>query len=328
MYIWADDPISQKEVFFMKKTCLCLIAAGLLSGCSPHRNLSSSLSSTPLSDYLSPSMESRIADNKKPLTLPISVAIITVPGKESYHAIPPTALRQAAEKLKAQLLTQKKYIDSVYVVSQEDLSTRRNQGYMQSGGYGSQMGNPRGVSLDDIRNMYAVDVAIVLSHQQGQRNDQSGVAGLLDISIVGAFVVPGVTTKTSSVIDGMVIHIPSNAIIFRASGNDERSSLSTTHGEESTATNDSVAGILGATEDFGKSLTRSLAEFDRFDLSTAASASLLSKGIANGPNKTPGGASNDYWDNVNSFKRTGGSSFGALSLLLITGICFIKRRKE
>lgn len=287
-------------------SCLAAFCYASFTGCSHHYAMNSS--SLSLAEILEPTKDSRMASQKAPLSFPVAVAIINVPSNTRNYGqhVPNTTLRQAAEKLKQQLLSNSKYISSVAIVSQDDIKDK--------------------ISLGKIRAIYTSDVAIILSHQQDQRSNQSGVAGLMDVTVVGAFLVPGVEIKTSSVIDGKVIHIPSNAIIFRASGTDDRTSYSTSFAEKGNITEESVISILAATNDFGNSLTKTLEKFDTFDLAQALPVSSL--GNDEGNISANGKPANDYWQKVDTYKSTGGGAFGALALLLSIATCFAARRRK
>lgn len=284
---------------------LIVISFTTLFGCA-HSDIAKSSSSASLADIIEPVKDSRQTVQKTPLTLPASVAIVIVPSKKSYSHVPNTSLRLAAEKLKQQLLANPKYISSVSVVTGDDIEQK--------------------ISLEKIQAIYAADTAIILSYQQDQRSNQNGIAGLMDVTIVGIFLVPGVETKTSSIIDGKVIHIPSNAIIFRASGTDERSTYSTSHSEEGTAREESIDSILAATTDFGSSLTKELSKFDNYDFSQATPVSVLTTGDSTDSAKVE--PANDYWEKVDSYKSTGGGAFGIVLLLVSAAVCCAAWRRK
>ncbi|MCM2359786.1 MAG: rhombotarget lipoprotein [Geobacteraceae bacterium] len=285
--------------------CLVVLSFTALSGCAQH--IARSSSSASLAEIFEPIKESRQTARKTPLTLPASVAIVTVPGKQpNGRHVPNTTLRQAAEKLKQQLLASPRYVSSVAVVTEEDIKGR--------------------ISLEKIRAVYAADIAIILSYQQDQRSTQSGAAGLMDATIVGIFLVPGVELKTASVIDGKVIHIPSNAIVFRASGTDERSFHSTTYARNGNATEESINSILAATTDFGNSLTGKLSKFDNYDFSQAVPVSVLTAG--NAADAAMGKPANDYWEKVDNYKSTGGGAFGIIPLLISAAVCCAAWRRK
>jgi len=277
--------------------CLFPLVCLLFSGCVQY--VSKTSFSAPINKILEPVQEStRIAD-KEPLTLPASVAVLMVPSENFYGNVPSTTLRKAADALKQQLLANPKYVKSVKVVTDNPTKDK--------------------ISLDKIRAVYDADIAILLSYQQDQRSDQSGWAGFLDLTILGMFVVPGVETKTYTIIDGNVIHIPSNAIIFRASGSDERETSSTSYGRQGKAMDESINSFLAATTDFGKSLTKALDKFDDYDFSRALPLSVLTESDAEDTALSK--PANDYWKKVDRYKSTGGGAFDAVFLLIAAVIC-------
>lgn len=280
-----------------------LVLSLFLSGCA--QNITRSSASTSFNKIIEPVADSKRVERTKPLTLPLSVAILTIPSSQGRH-VPNTTLRLASEKLKEQLLAYPKYVSSVAIVEKDDMANR--------------------ISLNKIGSGYGADVAIVLSYQQDQRTDQSGFFGLLDATGVGAFLVPGVSLKTASVIDGKVIHIPSRAIIFRASGKDERTGRCTSYGHQGALSQASIDSIVAATGDFGNTLTTKIDKFDKYDLSQAMSLSALTEGGSKeGASPAEG---NDYWNEVNTFKRTGGGAFGFFPILISAAICCAAWRRK
>lgn len=284
-----------------------LVLSLFLSGCA--QNITRSSASTSFNKIIEPVADSRRVDRTtKPLTLPLSVAILTIPSSQGRH-VPNTTLRLASEKLKEQLLAYPKYVNGVTIVEKDDLANK--------------------ISLEKIGSGYGADVAIVLSYQQDQRTDQSGFFGLLDATGVGAFLVPGVALKTASIIDGKVIHIPSQAIIFRASGKDDRTGRSTSYGHQGALTQASIDSIVAATADFGNALTAKIDKFDKYDLSQAMTLSALAGGeTKTGATGASRGEGNDYWNEVNTFKRTGGGAFGFFPLLISAAICCAAWRRK
>ena len=161
------------------------ICSATLSGCA-HRDIHRSSASVPLAKVIETTKDSTMTSQKAPLILPASVAILFAPAEQRAGAsVPATTLRKAAEKLKQQLIANPKYIKSVTVVAGDDIKEK--------------------ISLEQIRALYGTDIAILLSYQQDQRSSQSGAAGFMDITIIGAFAIPGVETITTSIIDGKVI---------------------------------------------------------------------------------------------------------------------------
>lgn len=279
---------------------LVVLSLILLPGCTPHRAANINYSSLNIRDCIDVVKDSRLADSKTPLRIPASVAVVFVPGEK----IPVTTMKQAGETLKKQLLANPKYIRSVTVVPIEDVKAT--------------------TSLQHIRELYDTDIAILLTFNQDISNQQSGPAAFFDYLVIGYFFVPGVETQTSTLIEGKIIHIPSNAMIFRESGSDQRSTHSTSHGEHGIRRSESVDGIMAATTDFGNSLSNVLTKFENYDVSRAIPLSTV---LAGEPG-TAGTRSNDYWEKVDTYKSSGGGSFGIIPLLIAMTLYVAARRRK
>lgn len=281
---------------------VCLLIA--LAGCA--HDMMRSTHSLPMSHLIQPVKESRQIAKKTPLKLPTSVAILMAPNKDRDHGyVPKTTLYMAAEKLKQQLLANPKYVVSVAIVTMDDIQEK--------------------INLNKIRELYSTDIAILISHQQDQRTSQSGPMGFLDLTIIGAFMVPGVETKTSTVIDGRVVHIPSNAIIFMKSATDERSNTSTSYAVDNVVREESINGVKAAIGKFGDELTMALVKFDDYDLSQAVP---LSMAMAGSDGNKDNSAANDYWNKVDTYKTSGGGAMGLLSLIFCAGAALLTWRRR
>lgn len=287
---------------FLLLSMLTVFSFTCLVGCT-HNQMSKSSSSMPLSSFMRPVSESRQVAKKTPLSLPASVAILFVPNEEVNGAVPYTSLYQASDKLKQQLLNNPKYISSVTVVQADETLSK--------------------ISLEEIRATYAADIVIILSYQQDQRNSQSGLAGLMDVTIVGLFIIPGVETKTITLVDAKVIHIQNQALIFRTSATDERSKYSTSYGVDSSVKEESINGLLAAATEAGNSLNKALIKFENYDMSQAVPISFGMSG-----NVADGTKANDYWKKVDTYKSSGGGAFGFIPMFLALAVCCFARRRK
>jgi rhombotail lipoprotein len=282
-----------------------VLVAVACAGCAHNGRVRES-SSMSLDKVIESARDSRVAPDKSPLSFPASVAILMVPGDGQ---VTDTVLHQAAVELKQVLLGNRKYIGSVSIVSVFDVNKK--------------------MSLEQVRASYAADIVILIFYNQDQRTMQSGPAALLDAAIVPAFVVPGVKVHTATLIEGVVAHIPSNAVIFRTSGHEERNSYSTSYSEENVAAAASVGSFKAAMADFGNTLSDTLDQFDKFDLSKAPSMTVLAESSSESGSSAGGNseAANDYWRQVNSFKSSGGS-FDPGILLLFGVACVAALRRK
>jgi rhombotail lipoprotein len=276
---------------------LIIIASATLSGCAQYATRNTSSQS--LAEIVEPVKDSRQMATKASLAFPASVAIAFIPDKN--HNIPKTVLREAADALKQQLLANPKYIRSVSVVALEDVKPK--------------------ISLGQIRSMYDADIAIMLSYEQDQSDQQSGPGGLADATIVGAFLVPSAKTATSTHIDGKIIHIESNALIFRQGGSDRRTTHSTSYGLNGARAQESAKSLLAATHDFGEQLSKTLSKFDNYDLAQAVSMSVVTAEHA----ATEGGTKDNNWNKVDSFKLGGGGSLDVGSLFFAMACLWLVR---
>jgi rhombotail lipoprotein len=285
-----------------------IMSTALLAGCGTIPNRS--LSSARFTDMIAPTRDSLIVQNKQPLTLPVSVAILILPARTyvpTASSMPDTALRQAADLLKRRLKENRKYISRVTIVTPDDHRDR--------------------MTLAQIQNLYGADVVIALSYQQDQRSSQGGLAALMDATVIGDFVIPGVKMITTTYVDGKIIHIPSNAIIFEASGSDDRTSRVTSytaHGDK--PTQESIDGLMAATDDFSQKIADTFTQLDHYDMSKAQPVnSMLAEGTPIPPHSvTP--AANDNWNRVDNFKRSGGAS-NPFELSVLLGLCILFRRQ-
>jgi len=260
-----------------------------------------SSSSVSLSSVLKPVKDSLALSEKEPLTFPTTAAVLMVPG-HGFRMVPMSTLRLAAEELKKELLKNSKYIAGVSIVSGED--TREK------------------MDLNTIQSLYGADVVIVLTYEQDQRRVQNSFFALLDVAIIPAFLIPSVKVTTSTVVDGKIIHIPSNAIIFRSNGMDDRSiHLSKYSSEDSKPDEESISSFLSATNNLGKNVSSSLSRLDNFDMSKAVS---MNKFIEeqSGSEEAQGSSDNE-WARVDTFKSSGGGATGFLELLLLGSMALV-----
>lgn len=278
------------------------LSVGLTSGCAQNQTRSSRSQS--LSSLIEPAKDSRQVENKATLAFPASVAVIYVPSSD--YNIPRTAIMDSADALRQQLLADQKYIRSVTVVSLDDVASK--------------------VSLANIRALYDADMALIVTYEQDQSSQQSGPGGFVDGTIVGAFVVPSVKTATTTRVEAKVVHIPSNALVFRHSAGDSRTSHSTSYGQKSTMHNESADSLLKATTALGDALLSTLQKFDNFDLSHAVSMDVLT---ANEAVDTQSHTTSDgNWNRVDRFKLSGGGSIDGIALFTGLAMWVIVRRRR
>ena len=278
---------------------LLIMAVSMLQGCAMGPRFSSSQN---LSSILEPVKDSLASQDKKPLVFPAAVGILMVPPP-SNHEIPGSTLHLAAQELKKELLKNEKYVKAVSIVSASDFKEK--------------------ITLNQISDLYGVDVLVIVSFEQDQRRVQNSVLALMNIAIVPAFIIPGVEVITSSIVDGKIVHIPSNAIIFRAGGLDERTENMTPFSAEGGGeTEESIVSLASSVSELGKNISKILAGMEKIDPSTAVSMNNVIEDASRSANADSGGAdgSGKNWEKVDAYKRAGGGSISILELLGLAGL--------
>lgn len=158
---------------------------------------------TSVVDYLYPGETDPVAQQGIPvLNLPMNVAIAFVPDKPGQA--PAQALTEArkSELLErvAEHFRKLDYIESIQIIPSAYLTSR--------GGF---------ENLGQIQTMYGVETIALVSYDQAQFTDE-GMASILYWTIVGAYIVPAEKNSTSTMVDAVVMHIPSREMLFRAPG--------------------------------------------------------------------------------------------------------------
>lgn len=165
-------------------------------------------------DYLYPDKKDPVAQSTIPvLQLPMRVGVAFVPASEdSPYRRGLFERRQTTEfalteARKSQLMEQVAghfrnldYIKSIEIIPSAYLT-------------------PRGsfANLDQVRSMYGIDAIALLSYDQTQFTDQD-IFSVTYWTIVGAYVIPGEKNDTHTMVDAVVMHIPSQKMLFRAPG--------------------------------------------------------------------------------------------------------------
>ena len=189
-----------RRVFPFLRAALLSALMVFVSGCA---GMQSRHTTTSVVDFLYPNQADPIAEQGTPvLNLPMRVGIAFVPDKPGQA--PAGAL---TESKKTQLLDRVAehfraldYIKSIEIIPSAYLTPK--------GGF---------ENLNQIRTMYGVEAIALVSYDQAQFTDE-GMASILYWTIVGAYVVPAEKNSTATMVDAVVMHIPSRKMLFRAPG--------------------------------------------------------------------------------------------------------------
>jgi len=188
---------------------LLSLVAALSFGCAGQR----ARYTTSVVEYLYPEKKDPVATPGVPvLSLPMRVGIAFIPGGtggqhgggmfQGQHAG-----YSLTEKKKTELMQQvaehfkgRDFIKAIEVIPSAHLSPKGGFEY-----------------LDQVRSLYGVDSVTLLSYDQTQFTDE-GFLSLTYWTFAGAYVVPGEKNDTHTMVDAVVVHIPSRKMLFRAPG--------------------------------------------------------------------------------------------------------------
>lgn len=182
------------------RTALLSIMMIVVAGCA---GVQARHTTTSVVDYLYPNQTDPVTEQGAPvLNLPMSVGIAFVPDKPGQAPAQALTEGKKAELLErvAENFRNLDYVKSIQIIPSAYLTAR--------GGF---------ENLNQIRTMYAVETIALVSYDQAQFTD-AGMASILYWTIVGAYVVPAEKNSTSTMVDAVVMHIPSRKMLFRAPG--------------------------------------------------------------------------------------------------------------
>lgn len=180
---------------------VCLVMLGfvlvLTSGCAGVRGRQTT---TSVVDYLYPDAKEPVAEQGIPvLTLPMRVGIAFVPEKIGHESLTEAKKTELLERVAANFRTLD-FIKSIEIIPSAYLTPR--------GGF---------ANLNQIRTMHGIETIALVSYDQTQFTDE-GMASIVYWTIVGAYVVPGEKNSTHTMVDAVIMHIPSRKMLFRAPG--------------------------------------------------------------------------------------------------------------
>lgn len=232
---------------------IATILAISLSSCGSQKTRSNSS----VVDYLYPASSDTIIKPSIPtLNLPLKVGIAFVPdaGTEKKGRNWWTGVTGSGSALTA--ATKADLLDKVasnfkelgFVSDIEVIPTE----YLTHGGSFN--------NLEQIQNMYDIDVIALVSYDQVQFTDE-GYLSLTYWTIVGAYVVSGEINDTSTMLDTVVYDIKSKKMLFRAPGTSAVKGSATPVNLSEELRADSIKGFNTASEEMTKNLHSQLSKF-------------------------------------------------------------------
>lgn len=220
-------------------TLICLIVVAA-SGCAGMR---SQHTTTSVVDYLYPNAAKEpVAEQGMPvLSLPMRVGIAFVP-EQSGGTLTEAKKAELLEKVAANF-RKLDYVKSIEIIPSAYLAPR--------GGF---------KNLDQIRTMHGIETIALVSYDQKQFTDE-GIASIVYWTIVGAYIIPGEKNSTYTMVDSVVMHIPSRKMLFRAPGISETKGYSTPINLSEQLRADSEEGFSEAVEKMIPALEQQLVAF-------------------------------------------------------------------
>jgi rhombotail lipoprotein len=279
-----------KTILITVCTCLTLCLGNANAG-----NVRTTQKQSNLATFLFGGSAPQAPLQKVPLKLPARVGVAFVPGDLATQNIPDTTKKDVIESVRSQLAKHTKYVAGAQSIPSMYLTPK--------GGVSN---------LEQVARQFDVDVIVLLGANQFQKHERNPLAAFLDITLVGAFIIPGNTVDTDTVLEAAVYHVPSRALVLRADGADRKKSRSTRYGANQSANNDAVSSIEGASKKLVVSIAEALVNFEKFDAVTA-------KEIRPNPtleaDSSHSGQEN-YWGRVSSYRSSGGGSVDSIWIFM------------
>lgn len=212
----------------------------LAAGCAGMRGQHST---TSVVDYLYPNAKKEpVAEQGIPvLNLPMRVGIAFVPERGVSH-LTEAKKTELLEKVAANFKSLD-FIKSIEIIPSAYLTPQ--------GGF---------TNLEQIRAMHGVETMALVSYDQKQFTDE-GIASIVYWTIVGAYVVPGEKNSTYTMVDTVIMHIPSRKLLFRAPGTSQIKGYSTPINLSEELRADSEKGFNEAVDKMIPNLNQQLAMF-------------------------------------------------------------------
>lgn len=187
-----------------------LVLAGLAlataAGCAGMRGQHTT---TSVVDYLYPDAKKEpVVEQGVPvLSLPMRVGIAFVP--ESHGSTLTEAKKTELLEKVAANFRKLEFIKAIEIIPSAYLTPK--------GGF---------ANLDQVRTMHGIEAIALVSYDQKQFTDE-GLASIVYWTIVGAYIVPGEKNSTYTMVDTVIMHVPSRKMLFRAPGTSQIKGYST-----------------------------------------------------------------------------------------------------
>src|SRR5258708_8877615 len=271
--------------------CTILQHAFCAPGCqSQTRNTSS------LVNFLYPDGKTPPPNNTIPLLrVPLRVGLAFLPSQAGYGAAPLDAAQkqELLERIR-QRFSNRKFVSEIVVIPDYYLT------------------NARGFAgLDGVQRLYNIDLMALVSYDQVSHTDDNKLS-LGYLTIVGAYVLPGSSHDTATLVDLAVVDPTTRSLVLRAGGTSTHHGSSTLIDVDRDARKESAGGFNDDTNQMIGNFDLSLTHFDANVHAGKANVRVVDRNKPSGSGG--GGGSLGLWDAL------------ALLLLTATGASFAGRR--
>ncbi len=220
------------------------------------------------------------AENAIPeLRVPMRVGLAMLPSQHSYDEGPldPTVKHELLERVRERFLS-RRFVKEIVVIP--DYYLTHDRGF---------------VGLEGVQRLYDVDVIALVSYDQVTHQDDNPLS-LGYLTIVGAWVLPGTSHETTTLVDLAVVDPVTRSLVLRAGGTDTRAGRATIVNVDRESRRDGAAGFVEA----GNQM------IEHFDTALTAFESEVRAGTANVRVVTQNGS--------------GGGAFGLSEVLILLAV--------
>ena len=176
------------------------------------------------------------------ITVPLKVGIAFAPSLNYGEDFPEKERMNLMQKIASQF-KEYKFVESIEMIPSIYLE--------QAGGFSN---------LDKLRQLFDIDVIMLLSYDQSQFKDTSALS-ITYWTLIGIYFVKGEKNDTYTLMDAALFHIPNRQMLFRASGINHIKNKTTPINLSEQAREDSLSGFRQASVDLTKNLEKKLYYF-------------------------------------------------------------------
>jgi rhombotail lipoprotein len=221
--------------------CAVIEHAFCAPGCQSQTRNTSSLVS-----FLYPDGKTPPPNNTIPvLHVPLRVGLAFLPSQAAYGAAPLDAAQkqELLERIR-QRFSSRKFVSEIIVIPDYYLATAR--------GF---------ASLDGVQRLYNIDLMALVSYDQVTHTDDNKLS-LGYLTIVGAYVLPGSSHDTATLVDLAVVDPATRSLVLRAGGTSTHHGMSTLVDVNRDSRKESAGGFNDATNQMIGNFDSALTDFE------------------------------------------------------------------